>query len=110
MPPLGGIFTTNRGNMTTKIATLKTAQYSPYPRTAEAYERTIYFDTVFALTGRPGDITKSDAAHKKELLAWGLKEFPTFVLSPTRMKNALIFATALRETLELARLRNKSAH
>jgi hypothetical protein len=77
--------------------------------TAEAYERTIYFDTAFALTGRPADITKSDAVHKKELLAWGLREFPTFVLSPERLKNALVFATALRETLALARLRNKSA-
>lgn len=110
MPPHGGIFTTNRENMMTKIAILKTAQYSPYPKTAEAYERTIYFDTVFALTGRPEDIAKSDAAYKRELLAWGLREFPTFVLSPTRMNNALIFATALRETLELARMRNKSAH
>lgn len=95
--------------MMTKIATLKTTQYSPYPKTSEAYERTIYFDTVFALTGQPGDIAKSDAALKRELLAWGLSEYPNFVLSPTRMKNALIFATALRETLALARLRNNSA-
>ncbi len=96
--------------MMTKIATLKTAQYSPYPKTAEAYERTIYFDTVFALTGRPEDMTKSDAAYKRELLAWGHREFPTFVRSPTRVKNPMIFATARRETLELARLRNLSAH
>ena len=95
--------------MIKKIAPPKTAQYSPYPKTAEAYERTIYFDTVLALAGRPADIAKSDAAHKRELLAWGFNEFPTFVLSSKRIKNALIFATALRETLSLDRLGNKSA-